>query len=97
ANYAADTLSVFFNAAGQTTLAASSLTGTIQDGRLPANLARLDANQTFTGKNIFNGLTYFDNTAYFSSLSWFYGGGVFGGTLEADTFLGFGNATFNGS
>jgi hypothetical protein len=94
ANSYEGTLSVLFNT--------PSFSGSfIGDGSgltsLPGNIARLDANQTLTGRNIFNGLTYFDNTAYFSSLSWFYGGGVFGGTLQADTFLGLGNATFSGS
>jgi hypothetical protein len=43
------------NGAGLTTLNASQLTtGTVPDARLSANVALLNANQTFTGSNIFN-------------------------------------------
>ena len=67
ANSAQDTVSVLFNAPSFSgtfmgdgaglIIPASSLTGTIQDERLSGNIARLDANQTFTGQNIFNSTT----------------------------------------
>ena len=44
------------NGAGLTNLNASQLTGgTVPDGELSANVALLNANQTFTGSNIFTG------------------------------------------
>jgi hypothetical protein len=95
ANYAQDTLSVLFNAVGMTTVAASSLSGTIRDGQLSANIARLDANQTFTGKNIFNGATFFDgNASFYGGTPYFQQGGWFSGRVQADSLLVLGDSTF---
>jgi hypothetical protein len=45
------------------TLPATSLTGTVPNTNLPANLARLDASQTFTGSNTFSGVARLTNAA----------------------------------
>jgi hypothetical protein len=42
------------NGGGLTNLTATNLSGTIPDARLSANIPLLNANQTFTGTNIFN-------------------------------------------
>jgi hypothetical protein len=50
------------NGAGLTSLNASQLTsGTVPDARLSANLARLNANQTFSGGNTFSGVNTFNH------------------------------------
>ncbi len=80
ANSAQDTLSVLFNA--------PSFVGTfIGDGvglTLPGNIARLNADQRFSGNNAFDGVSYFYGTPTFYTLSHFNGGGVFGSTLQAN-------------
>ena len=51
------------NGAALTSLNANSLaSGIVPDARLGANVARLDANQTFTGSNLFRTLTTFDGS-----------------------------------
>jgi hypothetical protein len=44
------------NGSGLTSLPAAALTGTVPDGSLSANVARLNATQTFSGTNTFAGL-----------------------------------------
>jgi len=52
------------NGAGLTSLNASQLTsGTVPDARLSANLARLNASQTFSGGNTFSGANTFNHPA----------------------------------
>src|SRR6185503_12349836 len=50
------------NGAALTTLNASQLaSGTVPDARLTANVARLNANQTFSGANTFSGVSTFNH------------------------------------
>ena len=64
-NFAAGTITASGfngNGAGLTGLNADNLvTGTLADGRLSTNVARLSANQTFSGSNIFAGVSTLTN------------------------------------
>jgi hypothetical protein len=51
------------NGSGLTNLNTASLTGTIADARLSTNVALLNANQTFTGSNVFSGVVTAINPA----------------------------------
>ncbi len=64
-NFAAGTITAAFagNGAALTSLNAANLTGTLADARLSANVALLNANQTFAGSNTFQGATLFTNAA----------------------------------
>lgn len=53
------------NGGGLTNLSASQLTGTVADARLSANVALLNAGQTFTGTNTFNSVVNFPTTNIF--------------------------------
>jgi hypothetical protein len=74
-------------------LDASALTsGTVPLARLPSDVALLDADQFFTGEDVFDGDTYFFSEAIFEYNVIFYGGE----THNADALFD-GGVTFNGS
>jgi FG-GAP-like repeat len=75
------------NGSGLTNLNAVSLTGTIADGQLSANVALLNTNQVFTGSNRFAGVVTLTNAV--NTLA-----GTFTGT-SAGTFTGNGAALTN--
>ena len=93
--------------AGLTGLNANNLaTGTLADGRLSGNVARLNANQTFSGSNIFAGVSTMANVSNMFAGAFSGGGGgltnlnasqLASGTLPSDRLLGTyaGALTFN--
>ncbi len=73
------------NGATLTNLNATQLTtGTVADARLTANVALLDASQTFTGSNNFNGANDFTNRAN-SFTGSFFGNGLVGWIVVSNT------------
>jgi hypothetical protein len=67
-------------------LNASQLTGgTVTDARLSTNVALLNANQTFSGTNIFNGANTFTNLYGNSFSGSFFGNGLVGWLVQAGT------------
>ncbi len=88
------------NGTSLTNLNASNLiSGTVADARLTANVALLNANQTFTGTNTFSSPITFNNRDVFNGSNSFTAGNSFSGPNTfsgVNTFNNNGN-TFNGS
>jgi len=82
--------------AGLTGLNATSITsGTLPAAQLPANVALLDANQTFTGQNTFNNDVTANGNVTINHDAAVNGSLVVNGTLTANAFVGDGSGLTN--